>query len=78
MMKNKTIVLFTVLLLVITAGCLGEQSQKDTAIQGRYEAPLKSEMSRQEKEKVASTDLADTLDRTIISTASLTIEEKSV
>ncbi|MDO9097603.1 MAG: DUF4349 domain-containing protein, partial [Candidatus Methanoperedens sp.] len=47
------------------------------AIQGRYEAPLKSEMSIQ-NEKVASTDLADTLDRKIISTASLTIEVKSV
>ncbi len=78
MMKNKTIVLFTILLLVITAGCLGEQSQKDSSIQGRYEAPLKSEVSIQGKEQVAFTESANSLDRKIISTASLTIEVKSV
>lgn len=77
MMKNKTIGLITVLLLVITAGCLGEQSQKDSAILGKYEAPLKSEMSLQ-NEKVATPGITDTLDRKIISTASLTIEVKSV
>lgn len=77
-MKNKTFVLFAVLLLVLTAGCVGQQSQKETTTQGRYEAPLKPEVSMQGKEQIASTDLANTIDRKIISTASLTIEVKSV
>ena len=77
MMKNKTIVLFTVLLLVIAAGCLGEQAPKNSDIQVSYEAPLKSEMSLQ-NEKAVSTGITDTLDRKIISTASLAIEVKSV
>ncbi len=77
-MKNKTLLLFAVLLLVITAGCLGEQSKQDNAIQGKYETPSKSfEYPLKEQTTGQTGNAVNVIDRKIISTASLTLEVKS-
>ncbi|MCZ7399405.1 MAG: hypothetical protein O8C62_06950 [Candidatus Methanoperedens sp.] len=77
-MKNKTLLLFAVLLLVITAGCVGEQSKQDNAIQGKYETPLKSfEYPLKEQTTGQTGNAVNVIDRKIISTAGLTLEVKS-
>lgn len=74
-MKNKTLLLFAVLLLVITAGCLGSKEslpQNNLAPSKSFESPLKDQATGQTGNAV------DIIDRKIISTASLTLEVKSV
>ncbi|MDD5473772.1 MAG: DUF4349 domain-containing protein [Candidatus Methanoperedens sp.] len=73
-MKSKTLVIFSILLLVIAAGCLGKQ---ETPVQEKYTSSLKSAPSL-DTESVSYENKAVTPDRKIISTASLTIEVKSV
>ncbi len=73
-MNSKTLVLFSILLLVIAAGCVGKQ---ETAVQEKYTAPLKA-VSSPNTESVSYEGKAVTPDRKIISTASLTIEVKNV
>lgn len=73
-MKSKTLVLFSILLLVIAAGCVGKQG---TPVQEKYTAPLKSAPSP-DTASVSYDSKAVTTERKIISTASLTIEVKSV
>ncbi len=73
-MNNKTLVLFAVLLLILASGCLGEQ---ETPVPGIYEAPLKSDVAVKESEPV-SQGITNILERKIISTASLSMEVKSV
>lgn len=72
-MNNKALVVFAVLLLILASGCLGEQ---ETPAQDKYAVPLKSELSITEREVPAG--IADILERKIISTASLSMEVKSV
>ncbi|MCZ7384518.1 MAG: DUF4349 domain-containing protein [Candidatus Methanoperedens sp.] len=74
-MKNKTLLLFAVLLLVITAGCLGSKEslpQNNLAPSKSFEYPLKEQTTGQTGNAV------NIIDRKIISTASLTLEVKSV
>lgn len=72
-MKNKTLLLFAVLLLVITAGCLGtKETQNNLAPSKSFESPL------QEKVTGQTGNAVNIIDRKIISTASLTLEVKSV
>jgi len=73
-MNNKALVLFAVIILIFASGCLGEN---ETPVPGTYEAPLKSDMAVKEIEPV-SQGITDILERKIISTASLSMEVKSV
>ncbi|MCX9026525.1 MAG: DUF4349 domain-containing protein [Candidatus Methanoperedens sp.] len=74
-MKNKTLLLFAVLLLVITAGCLGTKEsmpQNNLAPSKSLDSPLKQQATGQTGNAV------DVIDRKVISTASLTLEVKNV
>ncbi len=72
-MKNKTLLLFAVLLLVITAGCLGsKETQNNLAPSKSFESPLQGKVTGDTGNAV------NIIDRKIISTASLTLEVKSV
>jgi hypothetical protein len=74
-MKNKTLLLLAVLLIVITAGCLGSKEslpQNNLAPSKSFESPLKDQSTGQTGNAV------DIIDRKVISTASLTLEVKSV
>ncbi len=74
-MKNKTLLLFAVLLLIITSGCLGT---KESLPQNNL-APSKSfDYALQEKTTGGTGNAVNILGRKIISTASLTLEVKSV
>lgn len=73
-MKNKTLLLFAVLLLVITAGCLGSKEslpQNNLAPSKSLESPLKDQATGQTGNAV------NIIDRKVISTATLTLEVKS-
>lgn len=74
-MNNKTLLLFAVLLLVIAAGCLGSKEslpQNNLAPSKSLESPLQGKVTGQTGNAV------DIIDRKVISTASLTLEVKSV
>lgn len=72
-MNNRTFVLFAVLVLIITAGCVGKQ---ETAVKDQYAAPLKSELPQEKT--VSYTEKTVSSDRKIVSTASLTMEVKNI
>ncbi len=72
-MKKITFVLFAAFLLIIAAGCVGKQ---EAPAQEKYAAPLKSDI--QAKDTISSAGTVNILDRKIVSTASLTMEVKSV
>lgn len=72
-MNTKTLVLFAVLALIITAGCVGKQ---ETAVKETYVSPLKSELLHEDTAGYAEKTVSP--DRKIISTASLSMEVKSV
>ncbi|MCZ7355685.1 MAG: DUF4349 domain-containing protein [Candidatus Methanoperedens sp.] len=75
-MKNKTLLLFVVLLLVITAGCVGSN---ETPRPNNLGAPSKSfESPLQGKVTGDTGNAVNIIDRKIISTASVTLEVKSV
>ena len=74
-MNNKAIVLFSIFLLILASGCLGEQNsaiQDDYVSSYDYAAPSESEMAK--GDTASSPGAVDILDRKIISTASLTME----
>lgn len=75
-MNYKILALFAVLLLVITAGCLGS---KESLTQNNLPEPSKSfESPLQGKVTSDQGNAVNIIDRKIISTASLTLEVKSV
>lgn len=74
-MAGKIFVLFAVLLLILTAGCLGAQKSIDQ----EKPQPSKPDLSIQDKGTAGYAEkTVTTPDRKIISTASLTMEVKSV
>ncbi|MCZ7393336.1 MAG: DUF4349 domain-containing protein [Candidatus Methanoperedens sp.] len=74
-MNKNILAISLVLLLVITAGCVGSQKSMEP---GNYPVPSKSDLSVQDTGTAGNVVQGDTLDRKIVSTASLTIEVKSV
>ncbi len=71
-MKKLAFVLFAALLLIIAAGCLGQEAPA----QEKYTAPLKSDIQASDTAGYAGDE--NILERKIVSTASLTMEVKSV
>jgi hypothetical protein len=74
-MNNKILVLFAVFLLITPAGCLG---YKETPAKYNLEAQSKSFESSLKDRATGDAGNAVNIDRKIISTASLTMEVKSV
>jgi hypothetical protein len=74
-MNKNILAISLVLLLVITAGCVGSQKSIEP---GNYPVPSKLDLSVQDTGTAGKVVQGDTLDRKIVSTASLTIEVKSV
>ena len=75
-MNNKAIVLFSIFLLILASGCLGEQNSaiQDDYDVSSYEFAAPSESGVAKEGTASSSGAVDILDRKIISTASLTME----